>query len=1583
MRVLAWLLLLAAWRASSVAALSSESQSICSEYTGGQKKKCEVYMYHCYIEGEEEWSDAEQGYVAAANSDGSFAQGSKLAPSMEKTKIGWLDQRLSSYAQLDTFIIERNNWPTQDFMVEIARQLLLSLNYNVKVVTCGPDIGWRWNRLEEGFVDLNMELWLESEAHQKNQTKSLYGTVSDISQRCPPGQTCPMTIGSTGYTGRSGWYMPVTKVKSVGLDPNQMRFYTELSNREVSKKLYSTQEALSQGYSHMFSTDSCSDRDCPTLLKFSQTYTEGVVEDQIRDGKLNMTITYTSDWSQILENSTSPGLFYWWEPDLFILDQKYLRVMLDDEKHCNKSLSEFPTFIPPNAPCDFWSSDLIKGGNRRKIIVEEPWSILEQIQLSPEDVTGMLVAMNEDQTLSAQQAAWQWIDGNRETWLRWKRKASKKGNARKFSNVDTMTTILFFFLFGVTLIYVFEPTVWGIEWANWTYVITTATIAAIKFLAKKGNFFRHSKKAGRPIETVDVVDDRPAKQPHGGHRATSHGPFGGEGVRFLSTRCYVQEGESYAKVALLRSGELSTTVRATVATDDMSALEGVHYTRTCKTIEFMPGEQLSELYVPLMNDGFWNPNRDFEVRIVDVTSSVAVRPTTCQVTIINDDEYPGTSVGLGEGAADSKKSSWTQDYSDDMAPIIEFVKWQWSSDPDSHILWALNKFVNGCINHIVMPQLFMNFIDAITTFDVMLGFRTAVLRVFAVAIQQLLSYCWAPSWAIRDETIVNLARKMLEVRFEAQHDEDLASELTKLMEDSDRMLQSTYSDMLGLAASLLNLFLTIAFIVLPRPIGVNNIPAGEAASGLQPWEVSTYPLLAMFVMLGGVYLFVGSSSHLVDAFVAAAHRRSTEWTQLLDHRLLTVTLHNEDKALLKLRERLVDERAKEWGYMLVADTAANRCRWVAQAVMFFLYCGFPFLLNFRMLGDDFQISNALALISAIGSVPGTVISILSTFQGFAEGSVQLHHFAKFFNLDSSAEAKLRHSSEISNLLKLRQLGKKPEHVLLWKSLYYESRQLNWQDNDEGERLEDSVAGAEKNKAGKVAPVVNEEVSERKSYIKDGFVTTVTSFTKTTRGKQARKFLQDCTIDLAEYDQEVSLGGIVGVLFPSTVPRQHIIAFMRIVAGLTPPDRGIMYMPPYAVVLSIPPKPLIHAGTLFSNLRFAVDKLDEEIQPSNEAIEQVCVACGLHAQLLESLAREIRVEANDGEAPVEMHGRGAELIDLDAVVVSVVQTMVCMPDVLVFLNTDDLWLHDPVVYTRINCVLQVFCLVQTSDDLALVPAATAELIQRRVKVADVILKHNAGEEQLSNYLRKAADATKSLLRPNDPEVADFLKREPRRTVVFPCRSTHQPLADALGVEKQVVYGPPRKGRRSGDVNELKRWHSAAYFGVDSPEPVDAEEDSSLPATEAGDGTTGNLPLPVHLKSLNLQHYAHALERERFENIEELMELTDTEVTTLGKDLNMKRGELMRLRRWLREGRARINNGIQALAPLTSTAAGRPGAIASPGLAPLTPLPGIAPSKGSGSARGLTDEGSAGLRAQAKHTGVTGRAEAKAHLGAKHN
>mmetsp|Transcript_48510 Transcript_48510/g.136192 ORF Transcript_48510/g.136192 Transcript_48510/m.136192 type:complete len:108 (-) Transcript_48510:4284-4607(-) len=79
--------------------------------------------------------------------------------------------------------------------------------------------------------------------------------------------------------------------------------------------------------------------------------------------------------------------------------------MLDDVNHCNVSRSDFPTFIPSHVPCEFHVNSMIKGGNRKHVIVKEPWSVLEQIQVVSADMEAMLTAMQRDEGLTAQPLA--------------------------------------------------------------------------------------------------------------------------------------------------------------------------------------------------------------------------------------------------------------------------------------------------------------------------------------------------------------------------------------------------------------------------------------------------------------------------------------------------------------------------------------------------------------------------------------------------------------------------------------------------------------------------------------------------------------------------------------------------------------------------------------------------------------------------------------------------------------------------------------------------------------------------------------------------------------------------------------------------------------------------------------------------------------------------------------------------------------------------------------------------------------------------------------------------------------------------
>mmetsp|Transcript_48507 Transcript_48507/g.136165 ORF Transcript_48507/g.136165 Transcript_48507/m.136165 type:complete len:710 (-) Transcript_48507:482-2611(-) len=626
--------------------------------------------------------------------------------------------------------------------------------------------------------------------------------------------------------------------------------------------------------------------------------------------------------------------------------------------------------------------------------------------------------------------------------------------------------------------------------------------------------------------------------------------------------------------------------------------------------------------------------------------------------------------------------------------------------------------------------------------------------------------------------------------------------------------------------------------------------------------------------------------------------------------------------------------------MTPEDTAHNRCQWVAQAVLFGLYTGFPFLLNFRMLGSNFQISNALALISAIGSVPGTVIKILSTIQGFGEGSVQLRHFAHVFNLESAAVSKERHTNACLDFLRMRQVNKGNQYIIKWQGVVYESKQLDWQHHEER-----PAAGGEEQKASlptkaKVVPT-DEHVSNRR-YSSVG--------NKMAHAKASRRFIQDCTIDQRHHDIEIETGGVVGVVFPGSTPRQLVITFMRIVAGLTPPDEGVMYLPPFAIVLSVTPKPLIYAGTLMTNLHFACSKIDE-ISPSDDMIEQVCVACGLHPQLLECIRREKDWSAGlIDETPLEMHD-GGFFTQLDALIVSMVQTLVCMPDVLVFMSTDDLWLDSPVAYIRILACMQVFSLVQTFDDLLLLPAATAALLQRRAVDSEGLLSQDHEGQKAHPYLLEACKATESLLRPNDDKVAELLAREQSRTVMWPCRSSLSHLLAVLGIQKQASFGSSLSDESPGP--SLRKQFS--YFKEEADASVANDDDdpmanSSSQRCDEGHGQESNQSVSELLKSLNLHQYTRSIKAERFEAAVDLAELTDEEVNSLGADLKMKRGELVRLRRWIKERRARDEpRNLE----VTTPSSGR-----------LTPLPTIAPMKTPDTVRLLKEEGSAQAKSSAK-------------------
>ena len=227
--------------------------------------------------------------------------------------------------------------------------------------------------------------------------------------------------------GQSGWYLSVASLNAVGLHPDKLRFYNTLRDGKVLERLTKT-SAVSKNLTEegTWAVGDCTREgaDCATLLKPGVSYTKNVVEEQIRAGRFNLTISHVgSDLIRIVEGvKSTTQLFYWWEPDAAIRDARYVRVMLDDVTHCNISRSGFPTYIPDNIPCDFPYIALSKGGNRKKLLVEEPWGIVEYMKIPQADMDWMLRTIGTGDSTS-QEVACRWLEENEITWGSWLKKA--------------------------------------------------------------------------------------------------------------------------------------------------------------------------------------------------------------------------------------------------------------------------------------------------------------------------------------------------------------------------------------------------------------------------------------------------------------------------------------------------------------------------------------------------------------------------------------------------------------------------------------------------------------------------------------------------------------------------------------------------------------------------------------------------------------------------------------------------------------------------------------------------------------------------------------------------------------------------------------------------------------------------------------------------------------------------------------------------------------------------------------------------------------------------------------------------------
>ncbi len=120
-------------------------------------------------------------------------------------------------------------------------------------------------------------------------------------------------------------------------------------------------------------------------------------------------------------------------------------------------------------------------------------------------------------------------------------------------------------------------------------------------------------------------------------------------LQFNPVETWLNEGDGYAVLSVLRSGGLTGAVTASYATRDVSAKAGNDYQATSGVISFGAGVSTAYIVVPIVDDTLSEPTESFQVEIKSPTGGATLGARSVGSVQIVDDDPPG---GLVQFAGD-------------------------------------------------------------------------------------------------------------------------------------------------------------------------------------------------------------------------------------------------------------------------------------------------------------------------------------------------------------------------------------------------------------------------------------------------------------------------------------------------------------------------------------------------------------------------------------------------------------------------------------------------------------------------------------------------------------------------------------------------------------------------------------------------------------------------------------------------------------------------------------------------------------------------------------------------------------------
>ena len=286
--------------------------------------------------------------------------------------------------------------------------------------------GETYQRLHNKTVAFNFEVWRGTP--DKRCLASNYAVCETDGAECVPTQTAPLKdFGSVGFVGRSGWYIPLSSVRS-GAQRFELRNYHNLDPGQGTLELLPTlaeaQKAAKEfGFasSSLFVPPQCqggalASGACRVAFKTSPALDTAYERAQLKsDQRIKLAVMYTgasvaeeAGFRALLraaETRGTPVMFYWWQPSELISSNtsRFLRMEFEDPRYCDaEQRAELEAWLPPaGVTCDFIGDRTSKIGVALGVRSDVAY-FASALRVTPAELRAMMTSVLHTNTSAAE-----------------------------------------------------------------------------------------------------------------------------------------------------------------------------------------------------------------------------------------------------------------------------------------------------------------------------------------------------------------------------------------------------------------------------------------------------------------------------------------------------------------------------------------------------------------------------------------------------------------------------------------------------------------------------------------------------------------------------------------------------------------------------------------------------------------------------------------------------------------------------------------------------------------------------------------------------------------------------------------------------------------------------------------------------------------------------------------------------------------------------------------------------------------------------------------------------------------------------